>query len=384
MDPLNIAPGQTPLIADVYSYTGPRLFTSRRRVLDAGVKSTSRFQDDFGGWPVCVRSALCLRPMTKNGRRVFGYLTKPEFTRVSPARQRAEGVADECGTRSSTVPSKPMTGLPPMDHAIVWLPGTTLLIDTQSHFPEFGVIVARALQSRTLADAAAEPVDRVLWYQQPRYPSHSRPASLAMTQLVVGVMANYSRKERSVHRDDVAAWKLVCLERAVEVPFMYDRPFANDAGLQRWMALRKAWNPSGALVNGHAPCPGSNVAVLQRDGTASGDGARPLSDYAVLGRVLGSLGVCAYRNVSNVHCQASLAQQASVFESYGLMLSPYACRACTRANAVPPPLLPPRASHSSQLRNIVRLAPGPLCVDALTRGRGGIVADLGASAFVHA
>ena len=96
--------------------------------------------------------------------------------------------------------------------------------------------------------------------------------------------------------------------------------------MQRWMEMRRKWNPSEG--SGLGKCPKDKVIILLRGGDGNLD--RTIVNFGEMIQALRFLGVCDYSNATFTG-EASLKYQADLFESYGLLLS----------------------VHSSQLTNVV-------------------------------
>ena len=219
----------------------------------------------------------------------------------------------------------------PAGETVVWLPGTTVVIDTFLTKGHFGHVIARALQTRGLIESmtlqGAAP-ERVFWFRQSRYPSSRRPASWPLTALVVKLMGEkYTARNASAYgRPDLHdSWKWACMERAIDVRDVFERTFASKEELVRWHAFRKEWNPSGEFDD--AKCPRDAVVVLQRE---DGRGDRSMRNQGAMTDAMRAMGICAYVNGS-VGSNTPVSAQARLFETYGLLIS----------------------AHSSQLRNVI-------------------------------
>jgi len=206
---------------------------------------------------------------------------------------------------------------------VTWLPGTSLLIDTYLQSPHFGHVANRAVQSRLVLDAlaqAGEAPDRIMMFKQSRFPSSRRPLSAPLTSLVVGALGHrWLARNASVFRSDMEAWKIVCMERAIEVRNVFERKFANAQSLERWSHIVREWNPADAASDDAGACADvrAPVVVLQR---VEGQGLRAIGDFAVLERVFRELGVCAYVNAS-FGASATFESQAALFANFSLLVS---------------------------------------------------------------
>jgi len=319
------------LLSPTTAYTGAThrlsLNATRARNMTATFRSVA-------GYPVCEWRSMCM--WAESRERFLGGSAGPLFTvvpNVSAEVDALSSAADrDCfptrvnkGNKmrswSNEVQADLLArmGWTPSD--VVWLPGTTYIIDTYLLTAHFDHVGARAVQSRMVLDALAradDTPDRIMMFKQSRYPSTKRPLNSPLTLLVIGALGpRWLAHNVSVFRSDIEKWRVVCMDRALEVRHVSERKFANQANLDQWSRVVQAWNPGDVEPPGKCPSARAPVLVLNR---VEGMGMRAIGNFDALERAFKELGVCGYRN-SSVGSSMPFEAQVRLFANFSLLVS---------------------------------------------------------------
>ena len=318
------------------------------------------------GWPVCEWTNVCLRSYGKSGMLLSYYMfedsgaftllnsTSAERSTQTTVKSRLcqpyyghDRVSARVHLTNTTQLLKEINYSFP---DVVYLPGTTFILDTVLYEPQYGHVGSKVVQFFHLQNLTQ--VERVFMVKQSRYPSKRRPEKLPLTQLVKLSLGRFYEKDKSLYRSDAFQYGLVCMEKTLEIRSIVERTFIDESQINAWVTHANDY------LQGNSTCldVDAPVVLLQRK---DGMGLRRLLNFMDVGvKVLMELGIICNAsevNIAVANAGMPLQDQARLFRTAGLLFS----------------------SHSSQLRNslfshrvggVMEIRPAAL--DSSTNDRG--------------
>ena len=320
----------------------------------SALKSTTRLVN-VGGWPVCEYTAVCVvrhvptNSMLVSGEAGIDVAASPEAeqtlrTTMALRTCALDSTISQAAARFRLVAPRP-------DEDVLWLRGTTLVVDTyiaSTHLDHVGSKVVQARQlvdflssnARTLTTTTTTTTkllpDRLLFLQQSRIPSSKRPLSNPVVRLAaLALTPEFMSPNTTFYRSDMDALPrsggnvapVVCLEHALEVRNVFERKFATSRDVANWK--KHAATHAKEVMDVSLPlskCPprANDVFVLYR---TEGQDLRRFLNYKDLEDVFDDVGICSwgYHNVT-VGSATPMAQQISLFWSFGLLVSPHSAQ----------------------------------------------------------